>query len=250
MTVNALLIGKNIEDIRPLLETYGFRFDTTHRPDLIVAHGGDGTLLQAEREYPGIPKFPIRDERTAPRCPEHAAELLLEKFRGGEMQLSALPKVAGRHAEKTILGVNDVFIHNLDRVRALRYRVRIDGELYAKEIVGDGVGLASVHGSTAYYRSITHSVFRVGIGLAFSNSTEEVSHLVLDSGSRVIIEIVRGPGVVVADNAPESISIRDGDSIELYQSDSVAEIYALKEFMCPKCRALRHPNKLPFKGFF
>lgn len=248
--MNIRLVGKNLDDIRPLLEEYGFYCREQYPPDVIIAHGGDGTLLQAERDYPGIPKFPIRDERTAPRCPEHATRLQLEKFRNGAFPLSLLPKIAGRHAGHTILGINDVFIHNRDRVNALRYRVRIDGELYANEIVGDGVGLASIHGSTAYYRSITHSIFRVGIGLAFSNSTEEVSHLVLDSRSHVRIEIVRGPGIVVADNAPESLPVQEGDAIELFQTEELARIYALSDFMCPKCRVLRHPNKLPFKGYF
>ena len=52
------------------------------------------------------------------------------------------------------------------------------------------------------YQSITHSIFRVGIGLAFSNSTEEVSHLVLSESSVIEIEVVRGPGILIADNSP------------------------------------------------
>ena len=246
--MNIRLGGKNLDDIRPLLEEYGFRCQEGQSPDLIIAHGGDGTLLQAEREYPGIPKFPIRDERTAPRCPEHTTRAQLEAFRRGAAPLSLLPKIAGRHAAHTILGINDVFIHNRDRVNALRYRVRIDGELYANEIVGDGVGLASVHGSTAYYRSITHSIFRVGIGLAFSNSTEEVSHLVLDPRSTVEIEVVRGPGILIADNSPDRITVPEHGVVRFFQSEERASIYGLSDFMCPACRLLRHPNKLPFKG--
>lgn len=243
------LLGKNLEDIRPLLSDYGLE-ECDIRPELVIAHGGDGTLLQAEREYPGIPKLPIRDAATAPRCPDHAGMRQLEALLGGRSRLSVLPKLAGLVHGRKLLAINDVFIHNRDRVNALRYRVRIDQELYANEIVGDGVGLASVHGSTAYYRSITHSIFRVGIGLAFSNSTEEVSHLVLSAASRVEIEIVRGPGVVVADNSPELIEVDAGDHIELCQTEETARIYGLADFMCPKCRALRHPNKLPFKGYF
>ena len=125
----------------------------------------------------------------------------------------------------------------------------IDGELYANEVVGDGVGLSSVHGSTAYYRSITHSIFRVGLGLAFSNSTEEVSHLVLSESSVIEIEVVRGPGVLIADNSPEQIVLNEGEKVLLFESELQARIYGLANFMCPKCRLLRHPNKLPFRGF-
>ncbi len=248
--MNIVLTGKNLDDIRPLLQKRGF-VENAAAPELVVAHGGDGTLLQAERDYPGIPKLPIRDQATAPRCPDHSTARLLDIFSSGQGKLSRLPKIFGSCNGKMLKAINDVFIHNSDRVNALRYRVRIDGELYANEIVGDSVGLATVHGSTAYYRSITHSIFRVGLGLAFSNSTEEVSHLVLSAASLVEIEIVRGPGIIVADNSPEKIEVQASDIITLGRLDNEgACVYELNEFMCPKCRALRHPNKLPFKGYF
>lgn len=242
------LVGKNLDDIRPLLEKFGFE-EVERDFSLVIAHGGDGALLGAEREFPGIPKLPIRDARTAPLCPEHRCDLQLAAFREGRTPQQELPKVAGRVRSREVTALNDVFLHNLDHSSALRYRVWIDGELYANEVVGDGVGLSSVHGSTAYYRSITHSVFRVGIGLAFSNSTEEVNHLVLSSRSRVEIEVVRGPGILIADNSPDRIEVVEGERVELYESDQSAPIYGLGSFMCPRCRVLRHPNKLPFRGF-
>ena len=197
-----ILVGKNLEDIRPMLAARGFVEDAA-APELVVAHGGDGALLGAARAYPKLPLLPIRDARTAPLCPEHECGIQLDAFRAGTTQLTRMPKVCGTVRDITLSALNDVFLHNHDRSSALRYRVRINRELYANEVVGDGVGIASVHGSTAYYKSITHSIFRVGIGLAFSNSTEEVSHLVLDSSSVIEIEVVRGPGILIADNAPE-----------------------------------------------
>jgi len=245
------LIGKNLDDIRPRLARFGVQEAADgETPELVIAHGGDGSFLQSEQFFPGVPKLPIRDERTAPRCPDHTTEKLLEMFFSGHPKPVFLPKAAARCNGQMLTGINDVFLHNRDRVSALRYRVHIDGELYANEVVGDGAGLATVHGSTAYYRSITHSIFRVGIGLAFSNSTEEVSHLVLDAASRVEIQIVRGPGIITADNAPETIAAETGDTVEFFLSEETVPVYLLKEFMCPKCRVLRHPNKMPFKGYF
>ena len=245
------LIGKNLDDIRPLLPRFAMEeAGDGDTPELVIAHGGDGSFLQSEQLFPGAAKLPIRDERTAPRCPDHTTEALLTMFCSGNVEPVYLPKVAAACKGRVLTGINDVFLHNRDRVSALRYRVRIDGELYANEVVGDGVGLATVHGSTAYYRSITHSIFRVGIGLAFSNTTEEVSHLVLDAASRVTIEIVRGPGILMADNAAETIEAVDGDTVEFYLSSETVPVYLLNEFMCSKCRVLRHPNKLPFKGYF
>ncbi len=242
------LVGKNLNDIRPWLAQYGLEESSASDFELVITHGGDGALLGAERAFPGVPKFPIRDFATAELCSEHSYELQLAAFQRGELPLVTFPKVAGTVSGKTLYAMNDVFLHSCQFCSALRYRVWIDGELYANEVVGDGVGLSTVHGSTAYYRSITHSLFRVGIGLAFSNSTEEVNHLVLDSSSRVEIEVTRGPGALVADNSPEQFIVEKGEKVLLFESDHRVSIYGLSNFMCPKCRILRHPNKLPFHG--
>ena len=172
------LIGKHLEDISPLLKTRDFEL-TNNNPELVIAHGGDGALLDAERLFPGIPILPLRDHKTAPLCDRHSYEKQLDNFCAGDTTKTVNLKLYSSFEGKEILGLNDIFIHNYNRGRAMRYRVWIDDELYANEIVGDAVGMATIHGSTAYYRSITHSIFKTGLGLAFSNSTEVVNHLVL-----------------------------------------------------------------------
>ena len=241
------LLGKNLDDIRPLLKEFDLEeCDSDFK--LVITHGGDGALLGAERDYPGIPKFPLRDAATASPCQQHAAQERLQELVSGKAREFILFKVAAKVNGKEITALNDVFIHNFERASALRYRVWIDGELYAHEIVGDGVCLSSVHGSSAYYRSITQSLFKVGIGLAFSNSTEDVNHLVLSEDSRIGIEIVRGPGLISADNSPDFETVAVGETVELYQTDKTATIIGLDGFMCKQCRLLRHPHKHPFAG--
>lgn len=241
------LLGKNLDDIRPLLKDFGLE-ECDSDFELVITHGGDGALLGAERDYPGIPKFPLRDAATASPCEQHSAHIRLQELVSGNAKTFKLFKVAAKVNGKEITALNDVFIHNFERASALRYRVKIDGELYAHEIVGDGVCLSSVHGSSAYYRSITQSLFKVGIGLAFSNSTEDVNHLVLSEKSRIEIEIVRGPGLLIADNSPDCETIAIGETVELYQTDKTAVILGLDGFMCKQCRLLRHPHKHPFAG--
>ena len=240
------LLGKNLDDIRPLLGRFGLE-ETDSGFETIITHGGDGALLGAERDFPGVPKLPLRDAATAPTCGEHSATRRLEKFVSGKSVLSRLPKVCGITSKgESVAGINDVFLHSASHTSALRYRVKIDGELYAAEVVGDAVGIASVHGSGAYYRSITHSVFRVGVGLAFSNSTESVDHMVLDAGSRIEIEITRGPGCLAADNDPRELPVAEGESVALSMSGDAAFVWDLADFMCRHCRLLRHPNPTAF----
>jgi len=237
-----ILRGRNLDDILPFLSDNSIEF-VEEKPDVVITHGGDGALLGAEREFPGVPKFPIRDIRTAPLCEEHSGyDKMVGLLIQGKLKKTTLIKIEARTKDKKLKAVNDIFVHNLDPVSAIRYKVWIDGRPYADEIVGDGVGVATVHGSTAYYKSITHSVFRVGIGLAFSNSTELVNHLVLPESSFIRIQITRGPAVLVADNNPEKIELAKDDIVEISKIPEMMSVYGHEIFMCPKCRKLRHPR--------
>ena len=243
------LLGKNLDDIRPLLAARDL-LEVQADAEAVITYGGDGALLGAARDFPRLPILAIRDAATAATCSQHEAAKVLDRFVSGKLKLTRLNKLCAESASGVLYGINDLFLHNIDRTSSLRFKVRINGELLGKEVRGDGVCLSSVHGSSAYYRSITQSLFKVGIGLAFSNSTEDVNHLVLDEKSRIEIEIVRGPGLLIADNSREPENIKIGETVELYQSGHTADIIGLEGFMCKKCRLLRHPHKHPFAGMF
>ncbi len=234
------LLGKNLDDIRPLLTQYGMSEVSGSEAEVIVTYGGDGALLGAQRDFPAIPKLPLRDAATAPTCPLHDAEKIISAFVNGKLPLHRTPVLEAVCGEQSICGINDLVVRSCEAVSALRYRVFIDGTLYAKEVVGDGICFAGVHGSTAYYRSITRGIFKVGVGLAFCNSTEVVDHLVLPENSLVTVEILRGPGMVTADNDPRKLPLQVGSTVSFRQTERFAEIWDLTGFMCPECRNLRH----------
>lgn len=241
------LVGKKCPQLRAMMKNAKVALCPPEEAELIVVYGGDGSLLGAERMYPGIPKYPIRDSETAPLCPLHSLEDQFPLFLQGKLEKTRLPKLqAVVDGGAPVYAINDIFVHNQIRTSALRYKVWINGILYAREIVGDGLGVATVHGATAYYRSITRSVFRVGIGLAFSNSTELVNHLVLPEDSVITIRIIRGPGELTADNSPDMPIVRDGMECEIRMSDKFAEMYGVDVFMCPECRRLRHQMRREF----
>ena len=51
--MKVFLMGKNLDDIAPLLPQYDFSVvPTIGDAELLIAHGGDGTLLQAVRAVP------------------------------------------------------------------------------------------------------------------------------------------------------------------------------------------------------
>ena len=239
------LYGKKSELLEKLLKDRGF---TLIRPEddpdaLILCYGGDGAMLGAELRYPDRLKMPVRDYETAPHCPKHPLESQLDAMMNGQLRTTSLMKLQGTIGSATRFAVNDIFIHNTNNVSALRYQVKIDDDLYAREVVGDGVGVSTVHGSTAYYRSITHGSFRVGIGIAFSNSTELLNHLVLQEDSVIKVRILRGPSELVFDNSPEVIPLKEGDIVTIRKSDHVARMLGLEVFMCPECRRIRREQR-------
>lgn len=235
------LFGKNLADIRPLLaERNILEISDAAAADAVIAYGGDGAFLGAVRDCPQLPVIAIRDAATAPTCELHEAGRVLDALVSSTLSSRKLPRLCATAPGGRIYGINDLFLHNSNRRSSVRYQVRIDGEIYADEVRGDGVCFASVHGSSAYYRSITRGMFRTGLGLAFSNSIVDVDHLVLEESSVVELTVIRGPGVVIADNAPGELIVNAGETVEFRQSDETVTILGLDGFMCSKCRKLRH----------
>ncbi len=241
MLKKVFLTGRYLDVIRAHVLDAGFEVvENSGEADVIISHGGDGTMLGAEREFPGKLKFPIRDSVDTPLCAAHSVARQIAMLKQGTLKQTRLPKLIGMVNGRTISGINDIFLHNTNPVSAVRYAVWIDEELYGNGIVGDGLGVSTVHGSTAYYRSITHSIFRTGIGLAFSNSTELVNHLVLPESSVIRVTLQRGPCEIVADNSPERIALEENDEVIIRLSDENTPVLGLDVFMCPECRQLRH----------
>lgn len=235
------LWGRDVTIIADELKRRGLVVtNSPEEADLIMTHGGDGSLFTAEQKWPGKLKFPVRDSLTAPLCPKHGYGMQFELLKNGKLNECRLPKLMGIANGRECYGINDVYLHSRIPAAAMRYNVLIDGNMYAREVVSDAVGCSTVHGSTAYYRSITHSIFRVGIGLAFSNSTELVNHIVISEQSIVHINILRGEGVLVSDNSSDVIVLKEDDSAEIRQSELSTPTLGLDIFMCSECRRLRH----------
>lgn len=208
-------------------------------PDLVISHGGDGALLGAEREFPGVPKFPLRDLGHNYPCPEHDPEKMLNRALAGELKRYEVSKIQACVNNETVVGLNDICLHRLNLASAVRFRLFINGEVYANQVVGDGLVAATTFGSTGYYRSITNSIFQTGLGLAFSNTTDPIDHMVLKESSIVKLQIIRGPAILVVDNDPREIDLKTGDEIVLKKADNKAVIFGLDILRCRECFRLR-----------
>lgn len=243
--MKAALYGKNASFMEEILKKKGVEIvekDSPHK-DLLICYGGDGALLSGELLYPGVPKMAVRDVETAPYCAKHSLERQVDLLLAGALNTTLLPKLSGKAAGKEFFALNDICIHNKHSFSALRYQVKIDDALYANEIVGDGMVVATVHGSTGYYRSITHGSLRTGIGMAFSNSTDLYNHLVLKEESVIKLRILRGPAEMAFDNYAGTIPLEEGAVAVIRQSEKCAIVRGLDLFMCPECRRIRREQR-------
>lgn len=227
--MNILLFGENTREAEELLSAYKEKLRiVSENPEVVLTYGGDGTLMQAEHSFPGIPKLYLKNSHVGKLAhPEKGNEELLRALAEGKYEMTEHMKLEAESGGKMLLALNDIVIHNENPRHAIRYRIFVDGRQMGGEIIGDGVVLATPLGSTGYYRSITDSSFETGIGLAFNNSTEQSDHVVLAEGREIRMEIVRGPAIAYADNQKESIPLPDGGIVTIRKSSSVAKIISV-----------------------
>jgi NAD+ kinase len=228
MNNKIIIYGNNTNDIGKTLKQNGFVI-VDKSPDFVVSFGGDGTLMQAEEKYPGIPKIILKNSRICKLCSPLTNNEVLEKIQKGKYKIENSLKLICYAKRKELIAMNDITLHNSDPRHAIRYKFAINGKWIEHEIIGDGIVVATPIGSTGYYRSITDSFFELGIGLAFNNSTEQSDHMVLKENSKIELEITRGPAVVFADNIDDKITLDVGDSIVIEKYKEVTKLVQINE---------------------
>lgn len=230
--MNILIFGNHPEKITDLVKQYGFTI-VEKDPELVISFGGDGTLILSEFMYPGIPKVVLRDSNICKMCKFGSGDLsneeVLARVRDRTYTIADVWKLEATANGKTLIGLNDITVHNTDPRHGIRYRVIVDGSMELHEVIGDGVVAATPFGSTGYYRSITDSYFETGIGLAFNNSTEQADHIVLAEERTIVLKLTRGPAKIYADNQEEVIVLETGESVTIKKAESPARIVRVAE---------------------
>lgn len=217
------IVGQNKNAITPVLKSLGFIVTET-RPQFVISYGGDGTLMRAEAQYPGIPKIALRDSLVCKKCSTMPNEEVMRKVMDRDYDIEELMKIEMRVQGEKMIGLNDVTIHNSDPRKGIRYKIHVNGRQLGNEVIGDGVVIATPFGSSAYYRSITDSYFEVGIGIAFNNSTEQADHIVVKEDSIIDIEITRGPALAFTDSNKKMVKLGTGMTVRVAKAKETAKI--------------------------
>lgn len=115
----AVVSLKNTQRIAQVLDMFGHDI-YNNKPEFVITYGGDGTVLYAERKYPGIPKITIRAGSVGFRCmySEEDIEDVLIKIDNGEYTLKEEIKLETTFQEENIFHLmrRNYIIHLLLRL--------------------------------------------------------------------------------------------------------------------------------------
>jgi NAD kinase len=235
MNRRMFILGDAKREARECVEAAGFEI-VRRDPDIVLSHGGDGTLLRAERFLPGVPKLPARLGRGAQLCPLHQLPMVLERFASGSLERSELAMLELSIGKALRYAMNDVVLRNDNPALALRFRLVIDGRSTCEEYTGDGLVIASPFGSTGYFHSISRQRIESGLGIAFNNCTRaRIEPLLVDGDASIRVELTRGPAVLVQDNDTRTIHLRQGHQFMVSRSERKAIVHGLDALACQDC---------------
>ncbi|MDI6825634.1 MAG: hypothetical protein QMD36_00335 [Candidatus Aenigmarchaeota archaeon] len=218
---------KIIEDKLP-----EFRIELNKKnPDVVISFGGDGTALYGERVYPGIPRIMIKHSKTCVKFKEDDFSKVLKALKEKRYEIKDELKVeaiVNNDPNKKLIGLNEVGIHHKIPTKALRLKIKVNGKIVDNEQISDGLIVATPYGSTAYFYSICRKKFSKGLGIAFKNPKKGRRSMIVDDNSTIEVEVLRGVGLVAADNDEKMFEVTSGDRILIKKAKEKAKIIEIK----------------------
>ncbi|MEK7616523.1 MAG: hypothetical protein AAB414_00520 [Patescibacteria group bacterium] len=237
--MKVLLFGKNSQDIKGIVENQGFEIVTSDA-EVVISFGGDGTLLSSEREYPSVPKLPIRNSQFCNKCSNHEDKKVLKDLLENKLILKEYSKLHTKFVDQDFYALNDFIIRNQHPIHTIRFMVTTDHSKRSEGplLIGDGIVLSTPFGSTGYFKSVTGESFSEGFGLAFNNTTEKTRPIYLNEKDSVEFKLVRGHANLSFDNNPDIFNISEGTVVTFDLSEKFAKIYE-SSLRCPNCQIIR-----------
>ncbi|HDQ05404.1 MAG TPA: NAD(+)/NADH kinase [Candidatus Bathyarchaeota archaeon] len=218
-----VVFRRDPSEVRKVLAREGFEV-VDEDPDFVVCYGGDGTVLFGERTFPEVPKLIIKTSRKCRMYDYSLKDLkaLLSKIKAGDYQIHSEMKLETEAKGKRLVGLNEIQIHPKLPIQAVRLSLSVDGK-DCKDLVGDGVIVATPFGSTGYYKATGGKRFAKGIGISFNNlHNRNIESFVVPEDSTVKLTVSRGPAWLLADNNENLIELQAEDAVAIRKSGSTA----------------------------
>lgn len=219
------VVGKHRDILVNKLHDFGLSLDENN-PEAVISFGGDGTSLYGERKHPGIPRVVIRHKSICRLCASHDFREVLTLLKNNKFKVVEQAKLEAwiqKNPSQKKVGLNEIDVHH-NLTRAIRLQLLVDEKIIKELVISDGILVATPHGSTAYFQSITRKTFSKGFGIAFNNPVDKTPPIFVNENSIVKIKVIRGPGYLLADNDEDLIKLRDDDTIIIKKHSQNAKI--------------------------
>ncbi len=146
-----------------------YRNVAPNEADAIVALGGDGFMLETLHGHmnDGVPVYGMNRGSVGFLMNEYDEENLIERLAGAEvtalhpLAMTVTDQAGECHRE---LAINEVSLFRQTH-QAAKLRITVDGKVRLKELVADGVLVATPSGSTAYNLSVQGPILPIGTPL-------------------------------------------------------------------------------------
>ncbi len=228
------------------LASAGYDIVEEYDPEtVLIALGGDGTLLHAAREFPDATILPVRTGHSRGNRMTVETDRLLDAVE--QVETGSAGESYTRHTHRLLAAyrdgnqlrgdftaLNEIGLHHASPVYAAEFAVRIrdDGTRFEIEnAVGDGLVVATPFGSTAYYRSITGGTIETGIAVGYNNlhrPRDAPEYTQLSTEAVVQVEMVESehssPIVLTRDNDEDSVQLSVGDPVDIRLSTETIDI--------------------------
>ncbi|MCL4397991.1 hypothetical protein M1403_03115 [Patescibacteria group bacterium] len=219
--------GRYPKEIEKTVKEMGLEI-VKKNPEVVITFGGDGTLLGAERDFPGVPKLTLRNSEICHFCSPLPNEEILKLLAHNQLETRELIKLEADFNKHKLTALNDIVVAHKFPNTALRFRVFTSDQQPAtsNQLIGDGVVISTPFGSTGYFNAITHQVVVSGLGLAYNNihPFPNEAFTIYPEETVIKVTITRGPGVLAADNDPHLIDLKEGDEVVIKKSSQTTKV--------------------------
>lgn len=209
--------------------------------DVLVAVGGDGTILKIARRYVdrAIPIVGVKGGRLgflSEASPERVVSLLQAGRFATQRRMRIRGDVRGRAAgaDASFTALNDIVVHSTGYSRMVRLRVEVGGKLL-REFSADGVIVATPTGSTAYSLSAGGPVVEPTLDAILltplNPHTMSIRPLVLDADETVSVRVLSAPsGTMVTVDGQQGITLDASNTVTVCRDSRVTPLLVADDY--------------------
>lgn len=209
--------------------------DPDSLPDMVLAVGGDGTMLAAVRRSVAfdvpVLGFNLGTLGFLAAAEPHDVDAVIDRLLSGDYEIEKRTTVSASMGSATAVGINDVVVEKIDSTRLVSLDVVVDGTSFVT-YRADGLIVATPTGSTAYSFSAGGPLVDPGVDALVM--TPVASHslfdraLVIPGASEVVITVRRDRHVKVNVDKTELGELAGGESVTIRRGAVPAQLVMLE----------------------